>query len=93
MLPVIVGDPGIQGLSAFDRCVEGHHALFQWGIGVHAMVIKNIYIVQSHPLKALIQTGQQVFPAAPVPVRAIPHCISSLGADDQLVPVGGQFFP
>ena len=50
-------------------------------------MVKQIHIVQMHALKALIQTGDQVFSAAPVSVWAFPHIISRLGGHKQFVPV------
>ena len=58
-----------------------------------ASVIKDVYIIQSHSLQALIQACQQILSASPVPVRAIPHQISRFCTDHHLVSVSTHFFP
>ena len=57
------------------------------------MMVENIHICKAHAHKTLVQAGSQIFSAAPVPVRAVPHGVARLGADDQLVAVGVQLFP
>ena len=40
-----------------------------------------------HPLEGLINGSHQIFPASVIAVRALPHVISGLGGQDQLVAV------
>ncbi len=49
-------------------------------------MIEDIHIVKSHTHQALIQAGQQIFAAAPVAVRAVPHIKVSFGADQRVRP-------
>ena len=51
------------------------------------MMIENIHIIQMHPLQALIQTGNQVFSAAVIAVRAFPHIVARLGGNHQFIAV------
>ena len=41
-----------------------------------------------HPAEALVQAGNQVFPASPVAIGPFPHVVAGLGGNEQLVPVG-----
>src|SRR5699024_4197441 len=90
---IVVGKPHIQCLAAALGLGQGFHGFFQQGGGVHAVVVEDIHIVQAHPLQALVQPGQQMLAAAPVPVGAVPHQVPGLGADDQFVPVGAEILP
>ncbi len=53
-------------------------------------MVEDVHIVQSKPLQALVQRGDQILAAAEVAVRAGPHLIAGLGADDQLVAMRGE---
>ena len=92
-LAVVIGQAHIQGLAAADRLLQSAHGLLQRGIGVHAVVVEDVHIGKSHALEALVQAGQQIFPAAKVAVGAVPHGVARFGGDDQLVPIGGQILP
>ena len=90
---VVVGKPRVQRPAALHGGGQRAHGLLQRGVRVHAVMVENVHIVQPHPLQALVQTGQQIFPAAPVSVRAVPHGIARLGGNDEFVPVSGQVVP
>ena len=53
---------------------------------------RNIYILESQSLQALIQAGNQVLAAAPVTVRSLPYIVTGLGADQQFIPVSEEVF-
>ena len=53
---------------------------------------RNIYIIESQSLQALIQAGNQVLAAAPVTVRSLPHIVTGLGADQTEVFFGTSRF-
>ncbi len=91
-LSVIVGETGVECLSGRDSLCQSPHGLLQGRLGIHPVMIEDIYIFQPHPLKALVQAGQQIFPAAPVSIRSRPHVITCFCADDQLVSVRSQIF-
>ena len=90
---VIVGQAHIQRLAAAHGLRQRAHRLLQRGVGVHAVMVENVHIVQPHAAQALIQAGQQILAAAPVAVGACPHFITSLGRDNQLVAVDAQIVP
>ena len=90
---VVVGQTGVQCLAAAHGLRQCAHRLLQRGVGVHAVVVENIHIVQPHALQAPVQAGQQVLAAAPVAVGAVPHQVTGLGGDDQLVAVDAEVVP
>src|SRR5206468_2442210 len=50
-------------------------------------------IIQSHPLQALVETGQDIFAAAIFAIRSGPHAIAGLGRYDELVAMSGEVGP
>ena len=90
MLTVIIGQAHIQRLAGMHRGGQRAHGFLQWGVGIHAVVVEDVHIVQAHALQALIQAGQQILPAAPLAIGPGPHLIARLGGDDQLVTVCAQ---
>ena len=52
------------------------------------MVIEDVHIIEPQTVQGLVGTGDQILAAAPVAVRAGPHIISGLGADDEFIPIG-----
>ena len=87
---VVVGQARVDGLAALHGGRQRAHGLFQRGVGIHAVVVVDVHIVQPQPLQALVQAGQQILAAAPVTIGAVPHGIPCLGADDELIPVGHE---
>ena len=69
------------------------HRLFEWCMWIRAMRIKDVYILQTHTLEALIKTCQQIFTRSKIAIRAGPHIPSCLGRDDQLVTVRFEVLP
>ena len=55
-------------------------------------MVENVYIRKSQACKALIEACKQVFTAAPVSIRAVPHLVSGFRADDQLVSIWHEIF-
>ena len=83
-------DAGIQRLALAHRGVERAHGLFEWGLGVEAVRIKDVHVLQAHALQALVEARQQVLARAPNTVRARPHVVTGLGRDHELIAVAGQ---
>ena len=48
-------------------------------------MIEDVHIIKIHALQALIKAGDQILAAAMVAVRTLPHIVTGLGGDDQLV--------
>ena len=72
---IVVADPGIQRLSTADDLIQGAHRFLDRGLRIRPVMIEHIHIVDVHPFQALVDAGDQVFPAAVVAVRAGPHII------------------
>src|SRR5690606_36587089 len=73
--------------------IQGHHGLFQRSIRIKPMRIKNIHIIDPHPLKTLIAACDQIFSASPFPIRSGPHVITRLGGNHQLITMPAEVFP
>ena len=89
--PVIVGQAHVQCLAALHCLCQCSHGFLQRCFRIRTVVIENVHIVQPQPLQTLIQTCQQIFPAAPFTIGAFPHVIACLGADDQFVTMSGKY--
>src|SRR5262249_31450420 len=69
---------------------KGAHGLLERRVGVVAMRIEDIDIVEAHALKALLARGDEVFAAAEIAVGAGPHAPAGLRRADQLIAVGAE---
>ena len=87
LLGAVIGDADVERLAAAHDLVKRAHRLLDGGIRIGAVVVEDVDIVEVHAPEALVEAGDQVFPAAPVAVGARPHVIARLGGDDQLVAV------
>ena len=88
--PVVVRQSHVQRLAAGHDLGERPHRLLKRRLRIHAVMVEDVHIVQSKPLQALVQRSDQILAAAEVAVRAGPHLIAGLGADDQLVAMRGE---
>ena len=84
------GDAGVERLALAHRGVERAHRLLERRLGVEAVGVEDVDVVEAHPREALVEAGQQVLARAPLAVRAGPHVVARLGGDDQLVAVGRE---
>ena len=78
-------DPDVERLAVPDGGVERPHRLLQWRLRVESVRVEDVDVVESHPLQALVQAGEQVLARAPDPVGSRPHVIAGFGRDHQLV--------
>ena len=81
-------DAGVERLAVADRGVERADRLLQRRLGVEAMRVEDVDVVQAHALQALVEARGEVLARAPLAVRTGPHVVAGLGRDDQLVAVG-----
>ena len=91
LLRAVVGDAGIEGFALAHRLGQRAHRLLQRSLGIEAMRIKDVHVVQAHAAQALLEAGQQVLARTPFAVRPGPHQISGFGRDDQFVTVRPEF--
>ncbi|MNC14026.1 hypothetical protein D3C75_617920 [compost metagenome] len=61
LLRRVVGYSNIERFAGTHGMIKRSHCLFQRCVRVRAVRIKDVDIVQSQPLQALIQTGQHIF--------------------------------
>ena len=87
---VVVREAGVERLARAHSLIKCSHGLFNGRLGIGAMGVKNIHILQPHALEALVQACEQVFARSPVAVRAEPHIVAGLGADNHLVAIGRE---
>ena len=60
-------------------------------VGVEAVAVEDVDVVQPHPGQRLVERGEHVLPrAAALAVGPGPHVVAGLGGDDQLVAVGRE---
>jgi len=78
----------VQRLALLHGGGEGAGGFFKRGVGVKAVGVENIHIVDAQALQALVQAGQHVFArTAALAVRAGPHVPTGLAGDNQFVAV------
>jgi hypothetical protein len=56
-----VGDAGVEGLSTLDGLGERGRCLLQWDLGVVAVSVEDIDVVDVEVSQCVIETGTQVF--------------------------------
>ena len=78
-------DADIERLALAHRRVERAHGLLQRRVGIEAVRIEDVDIVEPHALEALVEAGEQVLAAAPLAIGARPHVVAGLGRDHHLV--------
>ncbi|MPN01338.1 hypothetical protein SDC9_148547 [bioreactor metagenome] len=54
------------------------------------MRVEDVYILQAHPSQALVEAGEHILSAPPLPIYTWPHAIPCLGGDDQLITIGRE---
>ena len=92
-LGVVGRDADVERLALAHRRIERAHCLFQRRVGIEPVRIEDVDVVEPHPTEALVEAGEQIFAAAPFPVRAGPHVVAGLGRDDQFVAIGAEIAP
>ena len=90
LLRGIVGEADVQRLAAVDSLRQRTHGLLKRCLRIHAVVIEQIHVFNTHPFQARIQAGKQIFTRTAAPIRPRLHGVSCLGRNEQLVPIGGK---
>ena len=80
--------PDVERLARADGRVERAHRLLERRVGVRAVVVEDVDVVEAEALERLVEARRQVLARAEVAVRAGPHVPAGLGRDDELVAVG-----
>ncbi len=82
---LIIREAGVKRLAAADGVGQRAHRFLQRRVGVGPVRIKNVHVIQPHPLERLVQRRQQIFARTPFAVRPRPHVITRLCGDDQFI--------
>ena len=69
---------------------EGLQGLFERSVGIVAVAVEEIDIVEVHAAQTLVERRDEVLARAPVAVGAGPHVVASLGGDEHLVAIGTE---
>ena len=60
-LAVIAGNAGIKRATGPNDMIQRTHGFFQWCIGIEAVRIEDIDVIQPHAFQALIARRDQIF--------------------------------
>ena len=93
VLRIVVRDARIERTARTHSGIERAHGFFKRRIGIKAVRVEDVDIGQAHAPQALIEAGQHVFAAAPFAVRAVPHVVTGLGRDHDLIAQLGKIMP
>jgi len=86
--PRIRRDADVQRLALLHRRGKGAGGLLQRGVRIETVGVKDIDIVHTQALQALIEAGQHVLArAAALPVRTRPHVPTGFTGDDQFIAI------
>ena len=87
---VVIRQADVERLAAPDNLRECAHRLLERHLGIHAVVVEDVDVVEVHAPEALVEARDQVLAAAPVTVGAGPHVVTGFRRDDELVAVGAE---
>src|SRR3954452_22223372 len=83
-------DARVERLALAHGRVDRSKRLLERRVGIEAVRVEDVDVVEPHPLQALVEAREQVFARAPFTVEARPHVVAGLRGDDQLVSVGQE---
>ena len=90
LLRAVGRDTGVDRLAAAHDVVQRAQRLLHRCVGVRAVAVEDVHIVQPHALEALVEAGDQVLARSPLAVGAGPHVVAGFAGDHQLVAVAAQ---
>ena len=73
-----------------DGGVERAHRLLERRLGIEAVRVEDVDVVEPHPRERLVERCEQVLARAPLAVRPGPHVVAGLRRDHELVAVRAQ---
>ena len=89
---IVAGDTDVEGFAGLHSGDEGAHGFFERRFAIGTVTVKNVHVIESQALQALVEAGEEVFARAPFAVGSGPHVVTGFGRDDQLVAMGGEVF-
>ena len=90
LLRRIVGNAGVECLSAPHDLVERAHRLFEGRIRVGTVRVEDVHVLQPHALQALVDARDHVLARSPFAVRAGPHQVAGFRGDDKFIAMRGE---
>ena len=84
------GDTDVARLARSDGGVERPDGLLERGLGVEAVRVEDVDVVEAHAPQALVEAAQQILARTVIAVGPRPHVVAGLGRDHQLVAPAGQ---
>ncbi len=85
LLGGVRGDAGVQRLALPHGGVERAHRLLERRVGVEAVRVEDVDVVEAEAVEALVEAGEEVLARAAVTVGAGPHVVAGFRGDDELV--------
>ena len=83
-------DAGVERFALPHGCVERAHRLLERRVGIEAVRVEDVDVVEPHAREALVEAREQILARPPLSVRAFPHVVAGLRRDHELVAVGPQ---
>ena len=80
-------DAYIQRLALTHNVYQSLEGLFERSVGVVAMAVEEVDIVEVHSLQTLVETRHERLSRTPVAVRTLPHLISRLRSNEEFVAI------
>ena len=77
--------PAYSALPGSHGRVERAHRLLERRLGIEAVRVEDVDVVELHAREALVEAREEVLARAAVAVRAGPHVVAGLRRDDELV--------
>ena len=78
-------DAGVERLARVHRGGERTHRLLERRLRVGAVVIEDVDVIETQPVKRLVKRGEDVLARAQVAVGARPHVPARLARDDEFI--------
>ena len=83
-------DAHVEGLALAHGGVKRAHGLLDGRVGIDAMRVEDVDVVEPHASQALVEAREQVLARTPVAVGPRPHVVAGLGRDEELVAIRAQ---
>ena len=86
----VARQPDIERLACADDVDQSLEGLFERGLGIVAVRVEDVHIIELHAPQALVEACHEVFARAPVAVGPRPHVVTRLGRNEEFVAVGSE---
>ncbi len=88
----VFGEADVECLATLHGGVEGGHGFLQAGVGIGAVRVEDIDVIEAEALERLIERGEEVLARAIFAIGTVPHIVAGFGGDDQFIAVAGEVF-